>query len=317
MPLPPPSREVFENHLRVYFKNNRAVYAASVELKISPSTLYSRLAQVKRLYPDLYEEYEKDRQYKTETQKWLYPQMLSGESKGGCVLIGGDAHIWPDSETVTMKAFVKVAKMIKPDTIILNGDIIDGARVSRHQATLGSAAPKVSEEIDAAKKWMDQLPKCKRRIFTVGNHDIRVDNYLANQASELDDYIGRLSDRFPMWEFCYAYIINDNVEVRHRFRGGIHAAYNNALNTAWTTVTNHSHAQQVTAIRNRRGSHWGIETGMLGDPTHKCFQYGEGQLSRAHEGFVVLTFDEEGTLLPPEFCQSVNGRPVFRGQYVL
>ena len=203
------------------------------------------------------------------------------------------------------------------NTGVLNGDIIDGARVSRHGSTLGSAAPKVSAEIDAAKKWMDQLPKCKRRIFTIGNHDMRVDNYLANQASELEDYAGRLADRFPMWEFCYSFQLNEDVEFRHRFRAGIHAAYNNAQVSGWTTVTNHTHAQQLTAVRNRRGSHWGVETGMLGDPNHKAFQYGEGAPTRAHQGFAVLTFDETGILMPPEFCQMINGRPVFRGKYVL
>jgi len=316
MPPAPISKELLTDCVRAFYRANKSLVAASMILKIPTSTLQSRLNTARKNYPEIINDYESGK-INVEVQQWLYPQMLTGEVKEDCVLIGGDAHIWPNTNSVMMKAFVKTAKMLKPDTIILNGDIIDGARVSRHGATLKSAAPKVSAEIEAAMEWMSLLPAAKRRIFTIGNHDIRVDNYLANQANELDDYIGRLSDRFPFWEFCYAYTINESVEVRHRFRGGIHAAYNNALNAAITTVTNHTHAQQVTAIRNRKGTHWGVETGMLGDPDHKCFQYHEGAPSRAHTGFAVLTFDEEGILMPPELCQSVNGRPVFRGKYVL
>jgi hypothetical protein len=55
---------------------------------------------------------------------------------------------------------------------------------------------------------------------------------------------------------------------------------------------------------------------MLGDPRSRAFEYHEGQPSRAHEGFVVLTFDEDGKLMPPEFCEMVRGRPVFRGKPV-
>ena len=311
----PLAKEVLEETLKEYYRQNKNVRATGRVLGMPPSTVQARLDMVQLRFSEMWEHHEKSNDG-VGTQ-WLYPQVLTDEIMGGCVIVGGDAHIWPGIDTIMMKAFIKIAKQIKPEIIILNGDIIDGARVSRHGSTLGSAAPKVSAEIDAAKKWMDQLPKCRRRIFTIGNHDMRVDNYLANQASELEDYAGRLADRFPMWEFCYSFQLNEDVEFRHRFRAGIHAAYNNAQVSGWTTVTNHTHAQQLTAVRNRRGSHWGVETGMLGDPNHKAFQYGEGAPNRAHQGFAVLTFDETGILMPPEFCQMINGRPVFRGKYVL
>ncbi len=149
----------------------------------------------------------------------------------------------------------------------------------------------------------------------MGNHDQRVDHYLANNAPELDDYAGRISDRFPTWEFCWAVNIN-GVEIRHRFRSGIHAGWNNALHSGVTTITGHTHQLQVTAVRNRNGTHWGIEDGMLGDPSHKCFEYGEGTPSRAQPGFLVLSFID-GVLMPPEMCELINGEPVFRGKHVL
>jgi hypothetical protein len=317
MATAPLSREIAEETHKQFVTASYNIASAARAVGVARQTLQGRIEASKRLYPDLNFNKPQAIDQKTKREQWLYPAQLSFDIRGGSVLIGGDAHIWPDVDTVTMKAFIQVARQIKPTAIILNGDIIDGARVSRHGNKLGSYAPKVSDEIDSAKAWMAKLPRCNHRIFTIGNHDERVDNYLANHASELDEYTGRLSDRFPMWEFCYAATINDRVEVRHRFRSGIHAAYNNALNSGVTMVSNHTHAQNVTAVRNRLGTHWGVETGMLGDPNHKSFQYGEGAPSRAHCGFAVLTFDESGILLPPELCQMIDGRPVFRGKYVL
>jgi hypothetical protein len=248
--------------------------------------------------------------------QWTYPKIIQVEMAGKKALIGGDAHIWPGPVSAMWQAFCTVAKKVRPECIVLNGDMLDGARVSRHAGVLGSRAPKVSAEIDACHAWLKMLPLAKHTHWTIGNHDMRVDNYLANNAPELEDYAGRLRDRFPNWQFSYSVMLND-VEVRHRFRGGIHATWNNALHAGLTIVTNHTHQLQVYAVRNRNGSHWGIETGMLGDPQSPAFEYTEGAPSRAIEGFVLLTFDEEGHLLPPEFCEMVRGRPVFRGQYLV
>jgi len=247
--------------------------------------------------------------------EWTYPKIIQVDMAGKTALIGGDAHIWPGPVSTMWKAFCAVAKKVRPECIVLNGDMLDGARVSRHAGVLGSKAPKVSAEIDACHTWLKMLPLTKHTHWTIGNHDMRVDNYLANNAPELEDYAGRLRDRFPNWQFSYSVMLND-VEVRHRFRGGIHATWNNALHAGLTIVTNHTHQLQVYAVRNRNGSHWGIETGMLGDPQSPAFEYTEGAPSRAVEGFVLLTFDDEGHLLPPEFCEMIRGRPVFRGQYL-
>ena len=246
---------------------------------------------------------------------WAIPKMYIPETHVRKVLVGGDAHFWPGEPPIMWKAFAKVAKKVKPDAIVLNGDILDGARVSRHGRYLGSKAPSVSEEIEMAHKCLKMLPTVPEQIWTMGNHDIRFDNYLANNAVELEDYTGSIVDRFSNWNFAWSTVIND-VEIRHRFRGGIHTGWNNALHAGVSIVTNHTHQLQITAVRNRRGSHYGVETGMLGDPNSPAFEYTEGAPSRAIPGFVLLSFDKEGHLMPPELAEMIRGRPVFRGEYV-
>jgi predicted phosphodiesterase len=280
--------------------------------QVPRTTFQNRFHQAELKYPELIKKVDK---HNGTFQPWTYTNTIIPEFEIKSVLIGGDAHIWNKEPSLMWRAFCKVAKSVKPDAIILNGDILDGAKVSRHKSLLGSRAPKISDEIDAAREWIRMLPKVQTQIWTIGNHDQRVDNYLANQAPEMEDYAGRLSDRFPDWQFGYCADIN-GVEVRHRFRNGIHAGWNNALHGGVTMVTSHTHQLQVTAVRNRKGSHYGIECGMLGDPSSAAFEYTEGAPSRVCPGFVLLSFDEDGHVMPPECAEMIRGRPSFRGKYV-
>lgn len=313
MPNNPLSDELLRERARQYNQMSGNAAALARALGISVSTIKSQIDIARGKYPDLFG-YEANQKHKY-MLPWTLPQMLSHEVVDGCVIVGGDLHLWPGQVPLMWQAFCSVAHKLRPQAIVLNGDMIDGARVSRHGAVLGAGAPKIDEEIDALSDAMRMLPHATHQIWPIGNHDQRVNNYLANAAPELDNYAGRLEDRFPQWEFCYGATLG-NVEIRHRFRGGIHAAWNNALHAGISTVTGHTHQLQITAVRNRNGTHWGVEAGMLGDPRSRAFEYHEGQPSRAHEGFVVLTFDEDGCLMPPEFCEMVRGRPVFRGKPV-
>jgi len=311
MTFAPLSKELMLETIRQWNAAGSISSAARLA-QIPRTTFQNRFHQAEQQFPDLIKTPKK---HDGTFQPWTYPNTIIPETEIKTVLIGGDAHIWNKEPSLMWQAFCKVAKSVKPDAIVLNGDILDGAKVSRHSRHLGSRAPKIGDEIDAAREWLRMLPKVQTRIWTMGNHDQRVDNYLANQAPELEDYAGRLSDRFPDWQFCYSTAIN-GVEIRHRFRGGIHAGWNNALHGGITIVTSHTHQLQVTAVRNRNGSHYGIECGMLGDPQSAAFEYTEGAPSRVCAGFVLLSFDDDGNVLPPECAEMIRGRPAFRGKYV-
>ena len=305
------------------FNSTKNASATARALQINRSTLQTQLLVAAERFPDYIDLKSGRPKNATDAKgkdvvlprKWAVPQVYIPEKPVRKVLVGGDAHLWPGEPPLMWKAFAKVAKKIRPDAIVLNGDILDGARVSRHGRYLGSQAPTVGEELEMVKRCIKMLPTVSEQIWTMGNHDIRFDNYLANNAGELDEYVGSLADRFPQWHFAWATVINE-VEIRHRFRGGIHTAWNNALHSGINIVTNHTHQLQITAVRNRRGSHYGVETGMLGDPNSPAFEYTEGVVSRAMPGFVLLSFDEDGNMMPPELAEMIRGRPVFRGEYV-
>lgn len=312
MPTKPLSDDALLDSLRILATHNGHITASAAHLKLPVSTFRSRVDMAKLRFPD-WEKIMKDTPIK---RKWTYERMVHIEAPNTTWIIGSDLHIWEPNPPLIYKAFCAVAKKLKVDGIIMNGDVIDGGRVSRHPTLLHNYAPKIDEEVECAKEWFKMLPNARHRLWTLGNHDIRINNYVANNATELADYVPSLFSHFPTWDIAYAFTINEQAEIRHRFRSGIHAGYNNSIHAGITLISGHTHQLQITAIRDRRGTRWGVETGMMNDPNGPQFEYAEGQPSRANQGFVVITFDEEGHLMPPEICELVNGRPVFRGEYV-
>lgn len=256
----------------------------------------------------------------TKVQEWTYPERIELDLRGKTLLVGNDAHFWPGQKSVIWEAFLDVAHAIKPDAIILNGDLVDGTRVSRHPRLRNQNAPRLSDEIKEAQIQIKRLPEASEQIWTLGNHDARVDIYLANNAPEMDDMATNLRELFPKWQFTYAAMINEGfprvipTEVRHFFRAGNHARWNNVMYGGIHMVTGHTHGLGVTSFNNRLGRIYGIETGMLNSNTAAQFEYHQGMPSRANGGFALLTFDKEGNLLPPELCEHVYSQAWFRGR---
>ena len=304
------SVELMIETLKIYESSGRNLYESAKSINIPYTTFQSRLYKAKEKFPDGIPEVNAPI-----VGKWTYIRLVSIVEPSTRWIVGSDLHVWSGDPTIIFKAFCKVARDLKVDGIVMNGDIIDGARVSRHPQIKGSAAPKIHQEIETAKEWFKLLPIAKHQLWSVGNHDIRIDSYIVNNANELEGMVPTLQDHFKDWKFSYAFDVN-GTEIRHRFRGGIHAGWNNALHSGVSMVTGHTHQLQVTAMRDRKGTRWGIETGTLADPFGPQFEYSEGTPSRSQMGFVVLTFDEQGTMLPPEICEMIGGRPVFRGAYV-
>lgn len=311
MPARTVADDILIETLRTYEICNNNATTASAYMKVNRSTFISRLHTAKIRFP----KWEQGLSVLKPLPKWSIERMIHIDAPNTKWIVGSDLHIWEPDPPLIYKAFCAVAKKLKVDGIILNGDVIDGAKISRHPSLLHTSAPKIDKEIEYAKAWLKMLPNTKHRLWTVGNHDIRINNYIASRASDLDDYVPSLFSHFPGWDVAYAFTIND-VEIRHRFRSGLHAGYNNSMHSGITMLSGHTHQLQVTAVRDRRGTRWGIETGMLNDPNGPQFEYAEGQPSRANQGFVVISFDEDGNFMPPEICELINGRPVFRGEYV-
>lgn len=243
----------------------------------------------------------------------------------GTVLVGSDVHIWPGERTTMQRAFVQMAAKLKPYAVIANGDVFDGARISRfdHASWLDmEKKPSVKAELDAVGDWLGDVEKAApgaKKLWPMGNHDARFERRLVTVNPEYAGVHGtRLKDHFPAWTPCWRVDINDDVVVRHRELGGEHADFRNVVTQGKTIVTGHDHRTGVVPYRNYCGLHWGVRCGYLADsPQDPQFvDYLEGRTPNWHPAFAVLTF-VKGRLLMPELCVKHDDNHVeFRGEIV-
>jgi hypothetical protein len=245
------------------------------------------------------------------------------ENVTGTVIIGGDLHAWPGERSTAFAAFVELVKDLKPSMVIMNGDVLDGARISRHPPGAWCDLPTVAEELDAVKERLAEVegaaPAGCPLILPAGNHDTRFSTRLAMNAPEFMGVDGfDLADHLPQWQFCWSIWLNEHTVVKHRWHQGVHGAYNNVLKGGKNIFTNHTHRLQSTMYADWNGLRWGVECGTLSSfgPENDRYSYSEDNPPNWSEGFVVAHFDKNGMLLEPEMCRVLKGAAYFRGQII-
>lgn len=247
------------------------------------------------------------------------PPRIPLQIKNGHVLIGGDAHIWPGPMTTAMRAFIAFNKKFKPEHVILNGDVIDAATISRHPPIGWDRCPDVHEEIAVAVEQTDAIVAANPGAtysWPLGNHDARFETRLATVANEYRNVPGMcLKDHFPKWAPCWSVEINESLIVKHRWKGGTHAPHNNASASGRSMATGHMHRLQVTPYEDYNGHRFGMETGMLADKRGAQFTgYTEDGPLNWTSGFLLLTY-KDGELMWPEIVRVWDDNHVeFRGE---
>lgn len=242
----------------------------------------------------------------------------------GVILIASDCHYWPGIVTKAHQAFCKIAKELKPKMVVLNGDILDGARISRHARIMWEKQPDLKDEIAAVQDRCAEIERAAsgaKFVRTIGNHDARFENYLSSRAGEFEEMTGMtLLDYLPRWRAGWCIHLNNQTDgwttIRHRpVAGGIHSAYNSTLKAGVSYVHGHLHKLQVTPWSDYRGRRYGVDTGTMAEPYGPQFNYTEAGPVNWASGFAVLTF-HKGKLLQPELCVVEHGETWFRGKKV-
>ncbi len=245
---------------------------------------------------------------------------FSTNIENGIVLVGSDAHYWPGHITTAHRAFVKFCKELQPVLTVMNGDIFDGATVSRHARIGWENRPTVKQELETVQERLAEIQDASGsalRAFPLGNHDARFESRVANELPEFQGVSGfHLKDHLPEWTPCWGVWINNNCVIKHRWKGGIHATYNNTLQSGVTLVTGHLHSLKVYPYTDYLGTRYGVDTGTLAEPYGPQFKdYTEDNPRSWRSGFAVLTF-HKGKLLWPEVVSVVGGSVDFRGKMV-
>ncbi len=201
--------------------------------------------------------------------------------------------------------------------------VFDGASISRFPRIGWDSTPSVIQELKACEIALGEIEDTAKKarhnvnlVWTLGNHDARFENRLAANAPQYEQVKGfSLKDHFPSWYPCWSCWPTENVVVKHRWKGGIHATHNNTVNAGVSIVTGHLHSLKVTPFADYSGNRFGVDTGTLADTDGAQFvNYLEDSPTNWRSGFAVLTF-HEGKLLWPELVHKWDeGKIEFRGK---
>lgn len=250
-----------------------------------------------------------------------HPQRVKIPVTDGVVIVASDCHYWPNRISTAHRALVHFCAELKPNVVVMNGDVLDGATISRHPPIGWEGRPTLIDEIETCKTRLDEIERVTRgadHIWTLGNHDARFETRLATVAPEYARVHGvHLKDHFPIWKPAWSCWINDDLVIKHRWKGGMHATRNNALNAGKSMVTGHLHSQKVAPLTDYNGTRWGVDTGCIVDPYGpESVHYTEDSPVDWRSGFAVFTF-YKGRLLMPELVTVFDKSAVeFRGKVI-
>jgi len=252
-----------------------------------------------------------------------HPDRIPLEIENGHVIVGSDAHYWPGIRSTAHRAMVQFCKKYQPKIIIQNGDVLDGASISRHPPSGVSQGdiPTVEEEMCAVRDRLLELEEAAPNAFrawTLGNHDARFETKLMTAAPEFAKVHGfALHDHFPYWHPCWSVWLNDCTVIKHRFKGGIHAPWNNTIYAGKTIITGHLHSAKVIPFTDYDGTRWGCDTGTLADIYGPQFRaYMEDNPRNWRSAFLFLTF-QNYELRWPELVPVLDENHVeFRGEVI-
>lgn len=299
------------------YKCSGSAYALSRELGISHRIVARRRERIEN---DLGIVLPRGRPEVWKSQE--HRRVINVNIDNGTILIGSDLHCWPDIHGVAMAAFVDFNRRMKPDFVILNGDAHDGAMTSRHDRLGWDKRPMPAEEIAALADYFHAVRMANpngKYLRTRGNHDPRLETYLASKAPLAEGIRGTaLSDHLPGWEAAIAIWVNGrHLQIKHRGRhNGMHAIYNEVRRLSCHCVFGHLHSQKTIPYRNAAGQWYGVDLGMMAPMDHPAFDYAEHEITDWRSGFYVLTI-RNGELMPPQEATVLDedgGELYFAGQ---
>lgn len=257
------------------------------------------------------------------------PARLHLKIEDGMVIVGSDSHYLPGEISTAHKAFLYFCEQFKQQlrAVIKNGDELDGATISRHAPIGWEKRPDLVDEIETVKTRLGEIEAIIGAAcplyWPLGNHDARFSTRLAHVAPQYAKVYGvQLKDHFPFWKPCWSLFINDDVVVKHRIKGGIHATRANALNSGRTVITGHLHSLKVAPMTDYNGTRWGVDCGTMMEPGidepwgEQAVNYTEDSPLDWRSGFAILTF-HKGRLLWPEVVHVIGkGKVDFRGKVI-
>ena len=213
-----------------------------------------------------------------------------------------DAH-FPYQDIHAWKLTIKAAKYFKPDILINLGDCFDFNCLSSFRKTpiqLKNRDLLMDElyNVKDAVRDMDSIG-AKRKIFCEGNHEQRLDKYVADYAPLLTGYLNvpDLTGMDKSWEYIAH---GDHAQIGSTYFthdigfSGANAVSSSQRAYGTSVVIGHSHRMDYKVTGNVHGeSRTGASFGWLGDTTEVEYMHKVKINREWTHGFGIFYYDTE------------------------
>jgi UDP-2,3-diacylglucosamine pyrophosphatase LpxH len=236
-----------------------------------------------------------------------------------------DTHV-PYHDKAAWRLALAVARELRPAGVCILGDFLDCYAVSFHEKS-PTRVSRLSDEIAATDECLSELEAATpgaRLVFVEGNHENRVNRYIASQAKALHGMPGltirealRLDERgwawIPYHEHC---TIGDTAVTHDGGRAGVYAVRQTMMSMGQSLIIGHVHrvsSQHESTLDGR--AMVGHSFGWLG--SHAEVDYRHRSLARREwpHAVGVGTIDASG-VLHAHAVPFIGGRAVVNGKEI-
>jgi len=219
------------------------------------------------------------------------------------ILFIPDTHC-PYHDVRAFALLAKVAKKIRPHTIVVGGDFADFYAVSSH---VKDPARRMTfeDEVVMTRKLLRQVESwgATRTLYIMGNHEDRLARYIAEQAEEMHGIV-TVNSLFGLtdhgWEITpyKDHAVIGKLYITHDLGKAGPSAVKDALASYQDNVViNHVHRMQYLIEGNAKGKpHVGAAFGWLGDRTKVDYMHKIRANRDWALGFGVGYLDESGVV---------------------
>lgn len=199
------------------------------------------------------------------------------------ILFVPDCH-FPYADNKAWKLLLKVARELKPDTIVVLGDFADFYSVSSHDKSPNRATT-LMDELPAVHKALDELDSlgAKTKLFIEGNHEFRLARHLSSNSPALVGLPnltvpGLLKLKTRKWKF-FPYRTTAKIgklNITHDVGyAGKNAVFQNGAAFESNVVCGHTHRMAVHYFGNHTGTcHVSASFGWLGSKRAVDYMHG-------------------------------------------
>lgn len=208
-----------------------------------------------------------------------------------------DTHV-PYHDQGAFALMLSVARSYKPDVVVILGDFLDCATVSRHIVDPSSALS-LDEELSRGNYAMDQIDELgvKKKIYLEGNHEKRLPNLILGLSPEMRQQARRVDISVQLdlpkrgWDFHF---YREHIKLASRFyvTHDFGAAGKNAILNAGVTYGSNvifGHTHRLGAVYDgdiEHGTRVAINAGHLADPAYATYMP-KVKLKDWQQGFVL------------------------------